>query len=49
MLTLFSSLEDRAREHVNIARNSPFLRKELRENTSGYVFDLADGSLKQIA
>lgn len=48
-LNVCSTLEDRAREQVDIVKNNPFLRKEFREKTTGYVFDLQDGSLKQVA
>lgn len=44
----FSTLEDRVREHVTFARETPFLRKELKDKVSGYVYDLKDGSLKKI-
>ncbi|KAH8166780.1 hypothetical protein CIB48_g1434 [Xylaria polymorpha] len=39
---------ERTRKDVELIRNSPIIRKELRENVSGLVFDVTTGKLTKV-
>ncbi|KAI0436832.1 carbonic anhydrase [Xylaria telfairii] len=39
---------ERTRQDVELIRNSPIIRKELRENVSGLLFDVTTGKLTKV-
>ncbi|KAI1748409.1 hypothetical protein F4782DRAFT_550772, partial [Xylaria castorea] len=39
---------DRTRKDVELIKNSPLIRKELRESASGLLFDITTGKLTKI-
>lgn len=47
-LTTISSLEDRVREHVAVAKDTTLLRQGLRSKVTGYIYDLKSGALKRV-
>lgn len=49
MLTVdyHDSLEERVRQNVKLVKESPHIRKELKERTKGLIYDIKTGKLTE--
>lgn len=43
------SVEQSVRQDLKFFKDSPYVRKELRENAYGFVYDIKSGELTQIS
>ena len=44
-----TSLEQSVRDDLNILKKNPYIRKELAENSIGFVYDLKSGLLTPVS
>jgi carbonic anhydrase len=44
-----SSLEQSVKANIKFVKESPFIRKELRDSAQGFIFDVKSGEVKKIA
>lgn len=47
MLTMMCRLEERVRNNVQLIKDSPHIRQELKDRTRGFVYDIKTGRLTE--
>ncbi|KAL6689912.1 carbonic anhydrase [Trichoderma pleuroticola] len=47
-ITLFSNMEEGIRHDLEVARKSPYIRKEVKESARGFAFDVKTGLLTPV-
>ncbi|KAL7906604.1 carbonic anhydrase [Trichoderma velutinum] len=47
-IRLFSNMEEGIRHDLEVVRNSPYIRKELKDSVRGFIFDIESGLLNPI-
>jgi len=46
--TVLYSLEESVKQNIKFVKESPYIRKELRESAQGFLFDIKTGKVNKI-